>query len=90
MTCEGQLEKDLWRLQRLAQREVPVASGGQPHHRAVLPTTASTKRYSSPTTSSRHEGKKKVDEGNDDFQEPNKTVNVLFGGLPTRRSQKAT
>jgi hypothetical protein len=35
-------------------------------------------------------GKKKVDEGNDDFQEPDKTVNVLFGGLPTRRSQKAT
>jgi hypothetical protein len=35
-------------------------------------------------------GKKKADEGNDDFQEPNKTVNVLFRGLPTRRSQKAT
>jgi hypothetical protein len=35
-------------------------------------------------------GKKKADEGNDDFQEPNKTVNVLFGGLPTKRSQKAT
>jgi hypothetical protein len=35
-------------------------------------------------------GKKKADQGNDDFQEPNKTVNVLFGGLPTRRSQKAT
>jgi hypothetical protein len=35
-------------------------------------------------------GKKKFDESNDDFQEPNKTVNVLFGGLPTRRSQKAT
>jgi hypothetical protein len=35
-------------------------------------------------------GKKKVDEGNDDFQEPDKTVNVHFGGLPTRRSQKAT
>jgi hypothetical protein len=35
-------------------------------------------------------GKKKVDEGNDDFQEPDKTVIVLFGGLPTRRSQKAT
>jgi hypothetical protein len=34
--------------------------------------------------------KKKVDEGNDDFQEPDKMVNVLFGGLPTRRSQKAT
>jgi hypothetical protein len=35
-------------------------------------------------------GKKKADEGNDDFQEPDKTVNVLFGGLPTKRSQKAT
>jgi hypothetical protein len=35
-------------------------------------------------------GKKKSNEGNNDFQEPNKTVNVLFGGLPTRRSQKAT
>jgi hypothetical protein len=35
-------------------------------------------------------GKKKDDEGNDDFQEPDKMVNVLFGGLPTRRSQKAT
>jgi hypothetical protein len=35
-------------------------------------------------------GKKKADEGSDDFQEPDKTVNVLFGGLPTKRSQKAT
>jgi hypothetical protein len=35
-------------------------------------------------------GKKKADEGNSDFQEPDKMVNVLFGGLPTRRSQKAT
>jgi hypothetical protein len=35
-------------------------------------------------------GNKKADEGNDDFQEPDKTVNVLFGGLPTKRSQKAT
>jgi hypothetical protein len=34
--------------------------------------------------------KKKADEGNGDFQEPDKTVNVLFGRLPTRRSQKAT
>jgi hypothetical protein len=31
-------------------------------------------------------GKKKADEGNDDFQEPDKMVNVLFGGLPNRRS----
>jgi hypothetical protein len=35
-------------------------------------------------------GKKEADEGNNDFQDPDKTVNVLFGGLPTRRSQKAT
>jgi hypothetical protein len=35
-------------------------------------------------------GKKKVDEGNGDFQKPDKTVNVLFGGLSTKRSQKAT
>jgi hypothetical protein len=35
-------------------------------------------------------GKKKVDEGNDDFQEPYKMVNILFGVLPTKRSQKAT
>jgi hypothetical protein len=28
-------------------------------------------------------GKKKADEENDDFQEPDKMVNVLFGGLPT-------
>jgi hypothetical protein len=36
------------------------------------------------------EGKKKVDEGNGDFQEPDKTVNVLFGGLPSKRSQNLT
>jgi hypothetical protein len=35
-------------------------------------------------------GKKKSNEGNDDFQEPDKTVNILFGGLPNRRAQKAT
>jgi hypothetical protein len=35
-------------------------------------------------------GKKKADEDNNDFQEPDKTINVLFGGLPTKRSQKAT
>jgi hypothetical protein len=34
-------------------------------------------------------GKKKADEDNGDFQEPDKTVNVLFGRLPTKRSQKA-
>jgi hypothetical protein len=35
-------------------------------------------------------GKKKNDAGNGDFQEPDKTVNVLFSGLPSRRVQKAT
>jgi hypothetical protein len=37
-----------------------------------------------------NKGKKKNDGGSDDFQEPDKTVNVLFGGLPSRREQKAT
>jgi hypothetical protein len=35
-------------------------------------------------------GKKKNYGDNNDFQEPDKTVNVLFGGLPSRREQKAT
>jgi hypothetical protein len=35
-------------------------------------------------------GKKKADEGNSDFQEHDKTVNVLFDRLTTRQSQKAT
>jgi hypothetical protein len=35
-------------------------------------------------------GKKKNDEGNGDFQEPDKMMNVLFGGLPSRREQKTT
>jgi hypothetical protein len=35
-------------------------------------------------------GKKNADEGNGDFQEPDKTVNVLFGGLPDRRAQQVT
>jgi hypothetical protein len=35
-------------------------------------------------------GKKKNDGDNNDFQEPDKTVNVLFGGLPSKREQKAT
>jgi hypothetical protein len=35
-------------------------------------------------------GKKKADEDNGDFQEPDKTVNVLVSGLPTKRSQKNT
>jgi hypothetical protein len=34
-------------------------------------------------------GEKKNDGGNDDFHEPNKTVNVLFGGLPSIQEQKA-
>jgi hypothetical protein len=37
-----------------------------------------------------NKGKKKNAGGNNDFQEPDKTVNVLFGGLPSRREQKAT
>jgi hypothetical protein len=35
-------------------------------------------------------GKKKNNGDNNDFQEPDKTINILFGGLPSRREQKAT
>jgi hypothetical protein len=56
----------------------------------VLPIQASTQEYPEPPHSHDKKGKKKNDEGNDDFQEPDKTVNVLFGGLPSRREQKAT
>jgi hypothetical protein len=35
-------------------------------------------------------GKKKNDGDNNDFQELDKIVNILFGGLPSRREQKAT
>jgi hypothetical protein len=50
--CEGELEEDLRRLQRLAEGEVPVASGRQPHHRVVLPTQASTQGHARATTPS--------------------------------------
>jgi hypothetical protein len=56
----------------------------------VLQTLASTQRHPDPRPPHNKKGKKKADEGNDDFEEPDKTVNVLFGGLPNRRSQKAT
>jgi hypothetical protein len=55
----------------------------------VPPTLASTQRYSDPRPPHDKKGKKKVDECYDDFEEPDKIVNVLFGGLPTRWSQKA-
>jgi hypothetical protein len=54
--------KDLSRLQRLAQREVSMASGGQPHHRAMLPTLASTQRYTRSEASSRQEGQEGQEE----------------------------
>jgi hypothetical protein len=43
-----------------------------------------------PTTLMTRRARKKVDEGNGDFQEPDKSVNVLFDGLPTKHAQKLT
>jgi hypothetical protein len=51
--------KDLCWLQRLAEREVPMAPRGQPHYRAVLPTPASTQGLSRPTGPSRQERQEK-------------------------------
>jgi hypothetical protein len=56
----------------------------------VLPTRRALKDTLEPRHPHDKKGKKKTDEGNDDFQEPDKTVNVLFDGLPNRRAQKAT
>jgi hypothetical protein len=57
----------------------------------VLSTPASTQGYPRhPWPPHDKKGKKKADEDSGDFHEPEKTVNVLFGGLPTRQSQKAT
>jgi hypothetical protein len=56
----------------------------------VLPTPRALKDTPDPRPPHDKKGKKKADEGNNDFQEPDKTVNVLFDRLPTRRSQKAT
>jgi hypothetical protein len=54
--CEGELEEELQRLQRLAEGEVPVASKRQPHHQAVLPTQACTQGHARATAPSRQEG----------------------------------
>ena len=35
-----------------------------------------------------HDRKGKAKQGDNDFQNPDKTVNVIFGGRPTKRSQK--
>jgi hypothetical protein len=85
-----QLEEDLWRLQRPAEREVPVASGGQYTTEQCYQLRRALKDTPDPRPPHDKIGKKKADDGNGDFQEPDKTVNVLFGGLPNRRSQKAT
>jgi hypothetical protein len=70
---------------------VPVASGGQPHYtEQCYQIRRALKDSPDPRHPHDKKGKKKADEGNDDFQEPDKTVNILFGGLPTKRSQKAT
>jgi hypothetical protein len=57
--CERQPEEDIRWLQRLAKREVPVAPGGQPHYRTVLPTSANTQGHSRTTASSRQERQEK-------------------------------
>jgi hypothetical protein len=61
---------------------------------SLPPLWSSIRSFIKDTPEQRHpldkKGKKKTNERNDDFQEPDKTVNVFFGGLPNRRAQKAT
>jgi hypothetical protein len=56
---ERQPEENLRRLQRLAEREVLVAPGGQPHYQTVLPTPTSTQGHSRTSASSRQESQEK-------------------------------
>jgi hypothetical protein len=79
--CDRQLEEDLWRLQRLAERDLWHLDGNHTTEQCYQ-----LRRALKDTLEPRHphdkKGKKKTDKGNGDFQEPDKTVNVLFGGLP--------
>jgi hypothetical protein len=69
---------------------VLVASGGQHTTEQCYQLRRALKDFPDPRPPHDKKGKKKADEGNGDIQEPDKMVNVLFGGLPTKRSQKAT
>jgi hypothetical protein len=92
-------------IQRPAKENSKKTSGGFkdllrekfPWHRDDTHTTEQCYQLRQPlkdTPEPRHphdkKGKKKADGDNDDFQEPDKTVNVLFGGLPNRWAQKTT
>jgi hypothetical protein len=92
-------------IQRPAKENSKKTSGGFkdlpkekfPWHRDNNHTTEQCYQLRRPlkdTLEPRHphdkKGKKKADGDNDDFQEPDKTVNVLFGGLPNRWAQKTT
>jgi hypothetical protein len=92
-------------IQRPAKDNLKKTSGGFkdllkekcPWHLDGNPTTEQCyqlQRALKDTPEPRHphdkKGKKKADEGNSNFQKPDKTVNVHFGGLPNRRAQKAT
>jgi hypothetical protein len=85
---------------RKTTRRRPLAASKTCWKRSARGTWRATTPPSSATNSSEHSRTlqthcllttrraKKADEGNDDLQEPDKKVNVLFGRLPTRRSQK--
>jgi hypothetical protein len=66
-----------------------VASGGNHTTEQFYQLWRAVKDTPNPQRPHDKKGKEKADEDNGDFQEPDKTVNVLFGGIPTKRSQKA-
>jgi hypothetical protein len=76
--------KDLWKDKCLCHLDVNHTSEQCYQLRQALKDTPE------PRHPHEKKGKKKADEGNDDFQEPDKTVNVLFGGPPNLQAQKAT
>jgi hypothetical protein len=88
--CERQLEKNLWRLQKLAERKCLWHLEGNHTTEQCYQLRQAPKDTPDPQPPHDKKGKKKGDKGKDDFQELDNMVNVLFGGLPSRRSQKAT
>jgi hypothetical protein len=65
--CEGELEEDLRRLQRLAEGEVPVASDGNHTTEQFYQLRRALKDTPEPRHPHDKKGKKKADEGNGDF-----------------------
>jgi hypothetical protein len=88
--CERQPEEDLRGFKDLLKEKCSWHLDGNHTTEQCYQLRQALKETLEPRHPHDKKGKKKADEGNGDFQEPDKMVNVLFGGPPNRRAQKAT